>query len=204
MRRLFNFGTFGHEILFEKRGPTAPDPTPAEIGRQLRPYVGFFKDVDAAVYALAKGFAPPKVDLRQGEVEGSYGNEAYAKRSVQHVNPEDPTREDLEYYCDSYPFLEPTDMIYYFYAWFRELSNDENIGGMPDNFFYSLGWRLPDLIQLLDEAQLLALYCGLVALWEGMEFPLTSIDWTGSENLLKFLGIEGDFYSHSPTAWCNL
>ncbi len=209
MRKEFSFGMFDFEIIFEKRKLATPDPTPAEIGKQLRRYVCRVTDVDAAVHELSKAFAPPKVNLRDGEIDDDNGDESRHPVPMSHVLPEDPTRDELERYFNGYAYMEPTDLVFYLFAWIQTLAEDEDVDGMPDFYFYNLGWNLPGLLKELDEGQLLALYCGLLALWERMKYPLT-IDWRGSDNLLEFLSIEDGAYgelpgSHgNPTAWCNL
>ena len=41
------------------------------------------------IYKLSNKFAPPSVDLRQGEIMDDYGDESYADLPVSHKLPDD-------------------------------------------------------------------------------------------------------------------
>ncbi len=176
-------GFFSFEIDLGA-GPGSSEPRPlADWGRALRPYVRKVDDLEASNYALSKAFAPPRVNLRQGEIADAYGDESYCTRLIRHVLPQDPTEEDFRFYSNCYPYMERTDLLYYFYSVCRSISTPE-----LDGYFYTLSRNLPELIEVINEEQRLHLFCGLLALWT--EDWAQTLDWMGCPELLKFLGVQ--------------
>ena len=138
------------------------------------------------VYNLSKKYSPPKVNLRDAMIMDSYGDETYAKRSIQHSKPEDVTREDFDYYGWVYPFMKFEDLLYYLYPIAAEFEKDQTLDCI-DGFMYSLDRALPSKKHLLEVADAAALNAALRWIWElGGD---NAADWRQCPNLQDEIGV---------------
>lgn len=139
------------------------------------------------VYELSKRYGPPIVDLRQAEILDSYGDESRTKVPVEHRVPEDVTREQFDYYGWIYPFVEPTDLLFYLYPIAREYEADKRLDCM-DSFLYSLDRNVKPLLSQLPKEDQDALREGLRWIWDvgGDDWA----DWEQCPNLQEAIGLK--------------
>jgi len=136
------------------------------------------------LYALAKQYSPPCVNLRQAKIRDDYGIKTYAKLPVLHELPQDVRRGELTYYAQVYPFLQASDLLFYFYSIFLEFEKDPDLECI-DFFMYSLNRELPSLMEALSPPEQACLTHYLKQLLEidGNEY----IDWQACEQVLELL-----------------
>ena len=138
------------------------------------------------VYNLSNKYSPPKVDLRDAEIMDSYGDESHAERAIQHLKPEDATREDFDYYGWVYPFMNFEDLLFYLYPIATEFEKDPTLDCI-DSFMYSFDRALPRRKSLLAVDDMAAINAGLRWIWESG--GVDAADWRQCPNLQNEIGV---------------
>ena len=128
-----------------------------------------------------------QVNLRTAMIMDDYGDESYAKMPVNHRFPEDVTKEELDYYGWIYPFMEPTDLLFYLYPIALEFEKDKKLDCI-DSLFYSLNDKVEDLMSTMCDDDISALKNGL--LWVFESDGLGYADWDQCKKLQKVIGIK--------------
>ena len=138
------------------------------------------------IYNLSKSFGPPKTDLRQGQILDDYGDESFAKLKVNHQTPCDVKRKEIDYYGWVYPFLEPTDLIFYLYPLLVEFKKDQEIDCF-DSYVYSMDRNIIGLLKLLTTEQKKVIKMSFKLIWDLSDEK--SVDWFSCPNLQKLVGL---------------
>ena len=138
------------------------------------------------VYNLSRKHSPPKVNLRDAQIMDSYGDESHAERMIQHLKPEDVTREDFDWYGWVYPFMDFEDLLYYLYPIAMEYEKDPDLDCI-DSFLYSLDRSLPIRKLSLDDGDMAAIRAALCWIWESGGSD--SADWRQCPNLQAEIGV---------------
>ncbi|WP_428355849.1 hypothetical protein [Methyloprofundus sp.] len=138
------------------------------------------------IYNLSMRFAPPKVDLRKAQIQDDYGDESFAKLTVDHKKPDDVKREEFDYYGWVYPFMEPEDLLFYLYAMVIEFSNDQEIDCI-ESFMYSMDREISVLQAILSGEEQQTLKNAFQQIWDisGHDY----IVFAQCKNLQKLIGI---------------
>ena len=139
-----------------------------------------------SVYSLSKRYGPPNINLRDAEIEDSYGDETYATRPINHQVPEDVTKEDLDFYPQVYAFMEFRDLLFYLYPVALEYEKDKGLETI-DSLFYSLERELPAQLESLSKDDQEAIIDALKWIWE--THKLGYADWVQCIYLQKLIGI---------------
>lgn len=138
------------------------------------------------IKAFSAKFAPPKIDLREAEINDSYGDESYATIPIDHKKPEDVKLEELNHYGSVWPFMEFTDKLFYLYSVFKAYSEDPEVWFI-DSFLYSLDIALTKGQKKLIKEEIEELSFALNYAYNA--WPIYHADWAQCPVLQNFLNV---------------
>jgi len=138
------------------------------------------------IYNLSRKYSPPKVDLRCAKILDDYGNNTYAKLTLNHSSPDKVKREEFDYYGWVYPFMEQEDLLFYLYAMVIEYENNTELDSI-DSFMYSMDREIVELQKILTDDEKQTLIKAFKLIWNIGRDDWT--DWYQCKNLQKLISI---------------
>ena len=137
------------------------------------------------IYNFSKKFAPPKTTLKSAEIMSEWGKSTLEDRVIDHSDPKNVTREEIEFYTMIYAFLEFEDFLFYLYPMIKEFIKDKNFDNL-DFFLYSFDSKLLKNINKLSNEDIKILRKTLTWLSEQHGVEYSGIDQT--YNIQRFIG----------------
>ena len=137
------------------------------------------------IYIFSKKYSPPKTTLKDAEIMSEWGETQLEDREVDHSDPGNVSREEIEFYTMVYSFLEFEDFLFYLYPMAREFEKDKDFDNM-EFFITSFDSVLNKNLKKLNEEDHQTLKRALLWLSELHPIEYSGIDET--LNIQKFIG----------------
>lgn len=119
------------------------------------------------LYEFSKFYAPPKTDIRQATIYSCMGNDKSATMIISHCLPEDVSIDELNFYPQSWIFMDLNSLLFYSYSVFK--FKDDPLGNQywnprgVDHYFYALEYNFTALVNI-NNIQIL--FDSIKIMWE--------------------------------------